>query len=449
MLDLTGQVDTVDSISAAEWNDGLYQELKNVVTPYQTLDLADQQQLGKAIAAITARSTAYSSGGSSSAYVLTAFGSVQSPDGRAGPMVIRFRPHTNSVAGTASLPTIQWLSSAAAHVVREDGTFLQAGDLSTTRDAWLRWDAGTGKWLLFNFALGAPVAPLPAGFISGLTMLRNSAEHGATPTNFQDVAVQPGRCRDAGNTMDMVLATSIAKRFDALLTSGQGNSQGGYPTTLPGRTTGTWYRFFLIGESSTGYVDAGFDLASDAAATSLIADYNTAHGTSMNAYRQLGWVRTTNADQTQLVPFMNDAADPNHFIWTSGVGLADWDPGAAFGTGVAAQATFTLDYAAPDTVAILDALAFSRANSGEADGGFILQPVGHPDATPSRTLHTKHVADAPVGGVSSTPLNASDFLSAGQCRVRVDGSRQANIRVYADSPNFYPFLNTKGFIFER
>lgn len=290
------------------------------------------------------------------------------------------------------------------------------------------------------------VNALPDKYIAGLTMQKNLSEPLA---NFQDIAVQPGSCKDADNLIDMSVSGPLVKRFDAVVA--KGTAAGGYPATIPTSTISTWYRFFLVGRNVGGEIDAGFDSVANADASALLGAFNTIDGdSSWVHYRQLGWVRTTAASSIELEPFTNDPSTPNEFILLNGVGFADGDPGTTVVNGINAARTITLDFAPQDSVAMLQVRGYTRANSGNSGGWGLVRPVGSPDAAPSRTNFTVGKRSAgPNSGVSATPLTAASPDPLGKTSVRLDSSSQFSERWFGAGSNFYPFYDTLGFFFDR
>lgn len=439
MEDLTGQVDTVDSITAAEWNN-LNQEFKNLITLFFAMSVGDLNQLRKAIGNLVHQADFYVDSGGANAYILSPIGSIPGLTAHANGAIVRFRP---LVANTGA-STIAVNGLAAKTLTREDGTALQANDIVTTRDAFARYNLATDTYRLFNFALGAPAQALPNGFIRGLTMGRNLSEPVA---EFRDIAVQVGSCRDTTNTANLVNNSILVKRFDA--TFAKGSAVGGFPAALGVRTVSTWYRFFVVGRVN-GEFEAGFDTSATAA--NLLAALNTIDGAAQwPYYRQIGWVRTTAGSNIDLVPFVNDPSAPEEFVWSGGDGAIDWDRGSSYGgSGLQALEVVTLDFAPPDSSAVVEVLGFTQANSASSGMAAIVKPTTHPDIVPSRTLCTVYGNNiGPNAGLGSSPASANAIGTLGRVVVRVDASRQCNFRAFTIGSSFYPFMNTMGFFFER
>lgn len=439
MEDLTGQVDTVDSITATEWNNH-YQEFKNLITTMGlSMSAGDLFQLMKAVVSAVHRADFYTDSGTANAYVLSPIGSVPGLPAYVDGAIVRFRPANNGTG--AATVNVNGLGSRT--VLREDGTAVQSGDFSTARDAVLRYTTTGPSFRLMNYALGAPAQALPSRYIWGLTMGRNPSE---PATEFRDIQIQIGACRDFGNTANLVIGTTLTKRFDAAVASG--NAAGGYPTAIGARTVSTWYRFFIVGRVN-GDIDAGFDTS--ATATNLLAAFDAIDGAGQwTRYRQLGWVRTTAADANELCPFLNDPSNPEDFIWTSGVGAFDWEKGSAYGSsGLQTAELITLDFVPPNATAHLAVRGFTRVSSGTSGAAIIVRPVGHPAPNPSRSVYTVYCNDIGAGGGSSTAVDANSVELIGHVKCQVDASRQLYLHAFTIGSNFYPFADVTGFTFKR
>ena len=436
MEDLTAQ--TVDtSIAHTEWNP-FFQELKDYIEKFDTMDVAETDQLRRAVVSYILRTQFYADGGAVNAHVLTVLGGLPSPYSLGEGMVARFRPVADN---TSSTPTANLTGLGAKTIVREDGTALIAGDLSTDRDALLRYD-GT-SWRLSNGSLGAPQQALPDRFIAGLALHKNPSEPIA---EFRGVSFQPGSCRSVANDMNLSFSSAFVKRFD---TVDEGPALGGFPSaTLGAPTVSTWYRVFIVGNAD-GVIDGGFDSVANDDAAALLTDLNVIRS-GWGPYRQVGWVRTSFGVIIDLVPFLNDASNPNEFIWTGGEGFADYDPGSARVAGINAMETITIDFCPPDAVAILDFMGFTQSGAGQSGAAGIAHPVGHPDIAPTRTLNTLFGDRVGIaGGGASTPATTNSTNKLGLVRCRVDASQQMNVRWFMMGTLLWPFATTTGFVFER
>jgi len=439
MKDLTGQVNGTDSILDTEWNP-MYQEWKNIIVDMvAAMNASSSDQIGQALAEAVSRSNFYTGGGTAQAQTAAVVGGIQGLSKLTNGATVRWRPSVNNT-GAAATVAVNGLT--AKTILHEDGSAIIAGDLSTTRDAQVRYD-GT-NFRLQNITTVANSTALPKGFASGLTMGVNPAD---TFQN-QDVRVAIGSCRDTANSANLVLTGTKDARWDANVAIGA--STGGYPPALGTRVANSWYRFFIVGNVD-GRVELGWDLAATPTATALLAAYNAIGGESgWSYYRQLGWTRTT-TDILLFSRFHNPVSDPSLFLWNDGgltAGYADYDIGI---TGSAARTTATLDFAAPESVALIQFYAFNKANSGSASGALIATPIGAVDYTPTfNNSHARAYNPGSNGGSSSTPsTNTNAAMLGNEISVQLDSSRQFHIRWYASAGNFYPYGNVRGYRYER
>lgn len=140
-----------------EWNP-FKNSLQNTITDAGgTLVGNDEIQFRQAINSYASIANFYIDSGTATQYVLNPQGSfkapVDAPTTWTG-MLIRFRP-TNTNTGVATLKLAGLNGGLAFNIVREDGTAIQAGDLSTTRDAILRYSQSLGAFILLNSNLYA------------------------------------------------------------------------------------------------------------------------------------------------------------------------------------------------------------------------------------------------------------------------------------------------------
>lgn len=127
-----------DKFFSAELN-SMNNELQNLIINggIPLLSAADLNQLGKAIANIVGSVNFYSDTGATDAYVLNVTGTFQAPTVYTIGMLVRFRP-TNDNTGAS---TINVSSLGIKDIKKEDGTTdVEAGDISTIHDAFLRYD---------------------------------------------------------------------------------------------------------------------------------------------------------------------------------------------------------------------------------------------------------------------------------------------------------------------
>lgn len=245
---------TGGNLAATEWNQ-VPSELQNVIEALgQVLSAGDLDQLGKAVAGYVGAGDYYAESGAADAYVASPVGGKQGPPvlgSETDGLLVRFRPG-NANTGASTL-NVNGLGAKA--LVREDTSALQAGDLSTGRDAVCRYDAGSDHFRLLDFALSAQVVTaVPQGYIDGFRLANN----GTDPTN--DVDFNPGIARDDGDALTLELTSQLTKQLDA--TFAAGNDAGGLFTGTI--AADTWYHCFVIRRTSDGLVDCGFDTSATA-----------------------------------------------------------------------------------------------------------------------------------------------------------------------------------------
>jgi len=112
------------------------------------------------------------------------------------------------------------------------------------------------------------------GFINSL-ILSNDTD------TANDINITAGACVDSTNAVNILLASEITKQIDA--NWAVGDDAGGFPSALT-LTNDTWYHVFVIIDTATGTVDAGFDTS--LTATNLLTD-----ASAYDNYRRIGSVR--------------------------------------------------------------------------------------------------------------------------------------------------------------
>lgn len=409
MRDLTNKVDSAGpptgQLTAAEWID-LAQELKTLIETYtaQTSSSADLLQISKAIAQASATFDYYTGGGTANAQTLTIIGR---PGATAlvNGLRVRWKP---TVANTGAA-TINVNGLGATTITRADTTVLQAGDLAVGRFAEAVYDSGAFR--LMNASLSIPSPALPSGYITGLVCGSAAAD----PNH--DITFSVGQCRDATNTVNLVLSSALTKRFDGASIA-VGTGQTGFPTVSLTRNASTWYRVFIVGHVD-GRVDFGFDTSTTAA--NLRADLVTADVAGWNYYRQIGWVRTQAGDASSFIAFASTADDPSCFSWVAHD--TRFDPLGALVTSRTLRTISSL--CPPDATAELEVLLFDNTGGGDSQRYAIVSDVDQADATPADTLHSI--------GFRSRPGDSN--------------TRSARVRVNASS-QFYERWNSAG-AFER
>ena len=270
MEDLNDKL-TGGTLSAAEWNQ-VPGEIQAVIEALgQVLSGSDLNQLGKALTGYAGAATWYADSGIADAYVLSAVGDKQGPaslDVNHDGLLIRFVPGNNNTGAT----TVNVNGIGLKDIKREDGGNLSAADLSTGRDAWIRWDFSADDFVLQTFNVPGS-SDVPRGYIDGL-ILSNAAD------TANDITFGVGVARSSTNTETILASGAITKQIDVNWVAG--TNQGGFPSTLT-LTDDTWYHTFAIKDTSTGTVDFGFD--SSLTATNLLTD-----ASAYSEYRRVGSV---------------------------------------------------------------------------------------------------------------------------------------------------------------
>lgn len=159
-----------------------------------------------------------------------------------------------------------------------------------------------------------------------------------------DILVAEGEARDAGNSVDIILAAALAKQIDA--TWAAGDDAGGMNDTDHPVGNDTWYHVFLLSDATGATVDVGFDTSVTAA--NLLADV-AAVAAGHTKYRRIGSVLTDGS--ANIVQFFQSGDR----FWLD-VGVEDYDianPGTSrvttalsvpLGIQVVAQITCTIAY---------------------------------------------------------------------------------------------------------
>jgi hypothetical protein len=304
MEDLNDKV-TGGTLSAAEWNQ-VPSEIQNVIEALGiTLVNTDLNQLNKAISGMVTAGDFYVDTGVADAYVVDPIGGKIGPaalDSIHDGMLIRFLPGNNSTGAS----TINVNELGIKTLTREGGGAIQAGDLSTTHDAYVRYDQAADDFLLQNFAISEAL-DVPRGYIDGLI-----TSHGADAVN--DISFAAGICRDSTNAETMQNSSAFVKQIDVNWAAGTNN--GGFPSLLT-LTNGVWYHMFIIKNTSTGAVDFGFD--SNLSATNLLTD-----ATGYTVFRRIGSVFRLAGTNVQYQQF------GDQFVWDVAVEDTDLtDPGSS------------------------------------------------------------------------------------------------------------------------
>ncbi len=306
MQDLTGKV-TGGTLAATEWNQ-VPQELQNVITDSGiALAVGDLDQVGKAVATYAAASHFLVDSGTSTAYVLGTVGNMQLPPAYVDGLLVRFRPGNTS---TTTVPTVALGGLTAKTVKRENGAACVIGDLSTGRDAYLRFDATADKWFISLFSM-TTTAPGGVGYINGMI-------HSNSVTNLLwDIEVSAGSCSDSTGEYLLTLDTATAKDTRINWSSATVGAKPSSRIAPNLQGSSDRWRVFVIGGptvTTSWGIDSG---GSSEAAQNLLA---TA-GAGYTKFRQIGWIQTFNPDgfeapPTHIIRFEVDQQDTDyvHFL---------------------------------------------------------------------------------------------------------------------------------------
>ena len=135
--------------------------LQNAITDAGgTLIESDSLQFRQALNSYSSIANFYIDTGTATEYVLNPQGAFKTPIDAPttwNGMLIRFRP-TNNNTGVTTLRLAGLNGGLPSNTLREDGTAIQEGDFSTTRDAILRYNSTAGAFMLLNSNLYALVS---------------------------------------------------------------------------------------------------------------------------------------------------------------------------------------------------------------------------------------------------------------------------------------------------
>lgn len=212
-----------------------------------------------------------------------------------------------------------------------------------------------------------PIAALPRGQLSGLTLANN-----ATATKLD---VTSGKARDSTDTANIVLASSITAGLIQLGGAwAAGNTQNKLDTGV--RANNTWYHVFAIRKDVDGSGDWLFSLSTNA--PTMPAGYTK--------FRRIGSVRTDGAGNITAFKQLGD-----EFLWSVMV----QDVGAAaVGNGVATLRTITV----PTGIQVLARCRVSYQNANVAQPCLVTSPDESDQASPNgRTDFVAQVANTSIG----------------------------------------------------
>ncbi|MBS4052678.1 MAG: hypothetical protein KGZ69_15980 [Methylomonas sp.] len=195
--------------------------------------------------------------------------------------VVNVSATTISIATTSS-QTINGSGTTASLTARGDGMMFMSDGAN--------WVAVIGL---------ASNDSLPKGYISGLVISNNSSDAG------HDIDISVGECRDSSDAANLAITSVLTKQIDVNWVAG--TNAGGFPSSLS-LSANTVYHFFMIRNSSTSVVDAGFD-------TSLTAA-NLLTASSYDQYRRIGSVITNGSNTIIAFKTIESAGGGLDFLWT-------------------------------------------------------------------------------------------------------------------------------------
>lgn len=300
MEDLTGKVANGGASAAGKYahtdSNQITGELKSLIQSVGlTMTNADLTQALIAVAEIASGKGFWCTcSGTGSAYVLAPTITVANPLYTG--LTLKFRPNTNS---TVVAPTVNYNGTGVKTIKNEAGDGLVVGDLSTLRDAEIRYD-GTDFRLLTRSTNLLLASAYKQGHIRGFPMTNSLADAN------KGVVISLGEAANSDATLNLVTATTFDKRINANWAAG--TAAGGKPSSLT--IAAGWYRVFVIGGASAS-TDFGFDTNSNAG--NLLSTATTVSGTTYDKYRQIGWVLVDSS--LNITPFYMMLENPEIVFW--------------------------------------------------------------------------------------------------------------------------------------
>lgn len=183
--------------------------------------------------------------------------------------------------------------------------------------------------------LAAAVFPTLFNMVRGLTLSADTdTEH--------DITIDTGSTRSAADDGLITLGATLTKQIDAAWAAG--SAAGGFPTGIA-LASDTWYRVFVIKNTTSGAVDGGFDTSATAA--NLLAD-----ATDYTQYRMVGWVLTDSSSNISQIVSLDttDTANARQKIAADGYYrlpggmLVQWGTVGVIVTNSGSNVTFPLTF---------------------------------------------------------------------------------------------------------
>lgn len=229
-----------NSVAASEYNN-LATGLKNLIeNSGQTID-ATNTQISKAAANYAAVSTYYTDSGSANAYVLSSIGNFESPDAYYDGMEIRFRAgNANTGASTVNVNGLGIKTIKKS----DNSTDPLAGDVSTDKDVFARYDSSSGFFVLNQ------VVEHASETVKGVVELATQAEVNAgtdtskviTPATLQGKSGQIIQVQES-STSTFSSTTSTIPFDNTIPQNTEGASTGVSITFTPISSTSTLHFF--------------------------------------------------------------------------------------------------------------------------------------------------------------------------------------------------------------
>lgn len=239
------KIDGISQMTGAQ-HTAFLQQVESVITDAGgTLIETDSLQFRQAINSYASIANFYIDTGTATEYVLNPQGSFKSPIDAPSTwngMLIRFRPTNNNI-GVATLRLAGLNGGLPFNILRENGTAIQANDLSTDREAILRYDLTASAFLLST-------VPNASETVAGIIKTATTTQM----TNGEDdtVSVTPAK-------LNSYISGLSLTRQETIITSGSGTNCTGYTRTY-NVLTGQIVRKKVFGRTPTIPQDGGINI---------------------------------------------------------------------------------------------------------------------------------------------------------------------------------------------
>ena len=229
------------------WLNMVNSEFKNVCTGTgQTIDAGVDQTI-KGMAIISSQASLYCvDTGTANAYVLNPVSPLQAPPVIRTGMSIKFATG-NANTGSTNINAYGFGNILAKN---QDGTNLGAGDIPANVMVEMYYN-GT-NWILIKPATKATTTTQGIVYLNNPILLKNTT--GSTNTKIDFLA---GNAQLNDGSGQVVLSSTLTKILQSSGAWTAGNDANGLFSG--GKANNTWYYAFVIQNTTTGVVDAGFD----------------------------------------------------------------------------------------------------------------------------------------------------------------------------------------------